>query len=149
MGFTYTVAIFGGAFASGREIIQFFGRHGAWGLWGGIWSLILFSYFGLISMELARRWNIYDYRGFVTKLYEGFMPVKWATGSQYVFEAAYLVLCILVLGVITASGGSLLRDELGIPYLGATAIMSMVIFLVVVYGAGVIRGYTKFEGSSR
>ena len=141
VGFTYTVAIFGGAFASGREIIQFFGRHGAWGLWGGIWSLMLFAYFGLIGMELARRWKIYDYRGFVTKLYEGFMPAKWATRSQYVFEIAYLLLCILVLGVITASGGSLLGDELGIPYLAATAIMSIIIFLVVVYGAGVIRAF--------
>ena len=141
VGFTYTVTIFGGAFASGREIMQFFGSYGTWGLWGGIWALILFAYFGLIGMELGRRWKTYEYKGFVTKLYESFMPHKWASGSQYVFEIAYLFLCVLVLGIIIATGGSLFEDELGIPYLGATAIMAIIILLVVMYGAGIIRAF--------
>ncbi|MBA7642635.1 hypothetical protein ES703_50335 [subsurface metagenome] len=141
VGFTYTVTIFGGAFASGREIMQFFGSYGTWGLWGAIWALILFAYFGLIGLELGRRWKTYDYKSFVTKLYESFMPHKWASRSQYVFEIAYLFICILVLGIIIATGGSLVEDELGIPYLAATAIMAIIILLVVMYGAKIIRAF--------
>lgn len=141
VGFTYTVTIFGGAFASGREIMVFFGGFGTWGFWGAIWGLILFVYFGLIGLELARRWNIFEYRGYVTKLYEGFMPRKWALKAQYIFEIAYLFLCLLVLGIIISVGGSLFVKELGIPYLLGTAIMAIIILLVVMYGAGVIRGF--------
>jgi uncharacterized membrane protein YkvI len=141
VGFTYTVTIFGGAFASGREIMQFFGRFGSWGLWGAIWCLVLFAYFGLVGLELARRWGTFEYRGFVRKLFGGFLPGNVASGAGYVFEIAYLFLCILVLGIIIATGGSLFESEFGIPYLGATAIMGIIILLVVVYGAEVVRAF--------
>ena len=42
VGFTYTVTIFGGAFASGREIMQFFGGSaaGVSGVRSGVWSCL-------------------------------------------------------------------------------------------------------------
>lgn len=141
VGFTYTVTIFGGAFASGREIMQFYGRFGTWGLWGGIWGLILFAYFGLLALALGIRWKTFDYRSFMVKLYESFLPQKASSIGAYIFEVAYLFLCILVLGIIIATGGSLFVSEFGIPYAGATAIMGIIILLVVMYGATVIRAF--------
>ncbi len=141
VGFTYTVTIFGGAFASGREIMQFFGRFGSWGTWGAVWCLVLFAYFGLVGLALARRWGTFEYKGFLRNLYRGFLPRAAAGISEYVFEIAYLFLCILVIGIIIATGGSLFQSEFGIPYLAATAVMALIILLVVVYGANVIRAF--------
>jgi len=141
VGFTYTVTIFGGAFASGREIMQFFGRFGSWGLWGAVWCLVLFAYFGLIGLVLARRWGTFEYKGFLRNLYASFLPRTAAGISEYIFEIAYLFICLLVLGIIIATGGSLFESEFGVPYLAATAIMALIILVVVVYGANVIRAF--------
>ncbi len=141
IAFSYTVAIFGGAFASGREIMQFYGRFGSMGFWG-IWvSLALFAYFGLIGLDLARRWKCFDYKTYVVKLYEQFLPKPAASLGFWVFEIAYLFLCILILGIITATGASLIVEEWGIPYALAIFIMAGVIFLVVGFGAEVIRAF--------
>jgi len=89
IGFSYIVAIFGGAFASGREIMQFFGQFGSPGFWGIILALVLFTYFAVVSLITACNWKTFDYKSYVTRLYREFMPEKVATRVYWAFEVSY------------------------------------------------------------
>jgi len=138
IGFSFTVAIFGGAFASGREIMQFFGQFGSLGFWGVILALALFAYFAIIGLITTCQWKTFDYKSYALRLYREFMPEKVATKAYWVFEVSYLFLCILILGIITATLASMFVAELAMPYGLAITIVAAIILVVVTFGADII-----------
>lgn len=141
IGFSFTVAIFGGAFASGREIMQFFGRFGSLGFWGVILALVLFAYFAIIGLITTCHWKTFDYKSYAIRLYREFMPEKVATKAYWAFEVSYLFLCILILGIITATLAEMFVSEIGIPYGLAITIVAGIILVVVTFGANIIRAF--------
>ena len=141
IAFSYTVAIFGGAFASGREIMQFFGRFGAPGFWGILVALVMFAYFGMVALITTRRWQTFDYKSYVSKLYREFLPEKVASKGYWLFEISYLFLCILILGIITATLAQMFVAEIGMSYGLAITIVAGIILVVVSFGAGIIRAF--------
>ena len=141
IGFTFTVAIFGGAFASGREIMQFFGRFGSLGFWGALLATVLFAYFAIIGLITTCHWKTFDYKSYALRLYREFLPEKVATKAYWLFEVSYLFLCILILGIITATLASMFVAELGIAYGLAITVANAIILLVVVFGADIIRAF--------
>lgn len=141
IAFSYTVAIFGGAFASGRETMQFFGRFGSAGFWGAVVALVLFAYFGMVALVTTRQWQTFNYKSYALKLYKEFMPESVASKAYWAFEVSYLFLCILILGIITATLASMFVSELGIPYGLAITIVAGIILVVVSFGADIIRAF--------
>ena len=141
IAFSYTVAIFGGAFASGREIMQFFGRFGSPGFWGVVVALVMFAYFGMVALITTRRWQTFDYKSYAIRLYREFLPEKVASKGYWLFEISYLFLCILILGIITATLAEMFVSEIGIPYGLAITIVAGIILVVVTFGAGIIRAF--------
>jgi uncharacterized membrane protein YkvI len=141
IGFTYIVSIFGGALASGREIMQFFGQFGSRGFWGIIVALVLFAYFAVVSLITAYRWKTFDYKSYVTRLYREFMSEKVTTKVYWIFEVSYLFLCILILGVITAALAEMFVSEIGISYGLAITIVAGIILVVVTFGADIILAF--------
>jgi len=141
IAFSYAVAIFGGAFASGREIVQFIGRFGAAGVWGAIVAGALFAYFGMVALITTRRWQTFDYKSYVSKLYREFLPEKAASKGYWLFEVTYLLMCMLGLGVITAALAEMFVAEMGIPYGLAITMVAGAILLVVTFGADIIRAF--------
>ena len=141
IGFSYIVAIFGGAFASGREIMQFFGQFGSPGFWGIILALVLFTYFAVVSLITACNWKTFDYKSYVTRLYREFMPEKVATRVYWAFEVSYLFLCILILGIITSVLAEMFVSEIGISYGLAITIVAGIILVVVTFGADIILAF--------
>jgi uncharacterized membrane protein YkvI len=139
IGFSYTVAIFGGAFASGREIMQFFGRFGSFGFWGVLLALALFTYFGVVTLITTCYWKTFDYKSYALRLYGEFMPEKVATKFFWAFEISYLFLCILILGIITATLASMFVEEFGMTYGLAIFIVAAIILFVVTLGGEIIR----------
>ena len=118
-----------------------FVRYGAKGFWGNWVSILLYTYLGIVALDLARRWQAFDYHTFVVKLYEEFLPKPVASLGFWVFEVVYLVLCILILGIITAAGASLATEEWGLSYTASSLIMASAVLLVVGFGAEVIRAF--------
>ena len=141
IAFSYAVAIFGGAFASGREIVQFLGRFGAAGVWGAMVATALFAYFGMVALITTRRWQTFDYKSYTIRLYREFLPEKVASKGFWLFEVSYLFLCVLALGVITAALAEMFVAEMGIPYGLAITIVAGAILLVVNFGASIIRAF--------
>jgi uncharacterized membrane protein YkvI len=126
----------GGGYATGREIVEYFSRHG---LRGGLCGLALvavcFSVLLSISYEFARIYQAYDYRSFFREL----LGKAWVA-----FEVLYLAMFALVVAVVCAASGSLVEDYLHLPsYLG------MVLLLIVVpfafYGREWVTGLLAFK----
>lgn len=95
----------GGAYGTGREMIQYFTQYGmAGGLLGlsvtGVAIAVVFA----LSLEVSRRFQVFDYRRFSRVL----LGRAW-----FLYEIVAIILLLLVIAVITAASGSILADEFG------------------------------------
>ena len=122
----FVAVLIGGGYGTGREIVEFFSRHG---LLGGLAGLALsFALFGLIlglTFDAARRWRAYDYRSFFKELIG---PAWW------LFEVLYLLLTLLVLGVLSAAAGEILLTEYGVNINLTLPAVMLIIALIVFWG---------------
>lgn len=59
--------LIGGGFATGREIVEYGAKFGALGWLGGIGIFIGFTVMAILSFELTRMFQAYDYRSLLKK----------------------------------------------------------------------------------
>jgi len=122
--------LIGGGYGTGREVVEFFSRHGLVGGFLGI--CVATAGFALIfglSFDLARRSGNYEYAAFFRTLIGRF----WWT-----FEVLYIALALLVLSVLGAAAGDILKAEFGIPTLAAVSLTLGLIMLVVLFGRAML-----------
>lgn len=126
-GLIFQSVVIAGGYGSGREIVEFFLTIGPRaGLFAILIATLVWSVVCAVSFEFARLTGSRDYRSFFNHLLG---PV----GST-VYEVAYLGFMAIVLAVIAALAGSLLRDTFGMPYLLGVSLMVAVIGLLVFFG---------------
>jgi len=115
--------VMGGGYGTGREVVEFFTRHGLLGgLLGTAAAACVFALVLACTYEFARVFQVYDYRSFFKKLIGPF----WVC-----FEALYLLLFLLVLGVVGSAAGSILEQEFAISsHLGMAGVLGLVVLLV-------------------
>lgn len=136
-GFVFQSVVIAGGYGTGRELIEFFLQYGPVGGMLGmflvttvVWAIVLAA-----SYEFARVFKQYEYRGFFKKLLGPF----WV-----VFEICYILLLFLVLAVVGAAAGAILRDTFGIPYLVGVAGMLVGIGLLAYLGSEAIEIYMSW-----
>ncbi|HHY93214.1 MAG TPA: hypothetical protein GX511_07710, partial [Firmicutes bacterium] len=136
-GFVFQSVVIAGGYGTGRELIEFFLQYGPVGGMLGmflvttvVWAIVLAA-----SYEFARVFKQYEYRGFFKKLLGPF----WV-----VFEVCYILLLFLVLAVVGAAAGAILRDTFGIPYLVGVAGMLVGIGLLAYLGSEAIEIYMSW-----
>ncbi len=122
-GFIFQSAIIAGAYGSGRELAEFFLGHGpVGGLLGMAVTTITFSIVLVVSFEFARRFKLYDYRSFSRALLGRGWPI---------YEILYWLLMILVISIIGAAAGDIVRDTFGMPpFVGIVGVMISIALLV-------------------
>lgn len=89
-------------------------------------TFVIWAALFALSFEFARAFKAYDYRTFFEKLIGPF----WL-----VYEIAFIVLLCIIMGVVGAASGSILRDYFGLPPMVGSGI-----FLVAV-------GFLTYSGS--
>lgn len=106
-GIVFQSVLIGGAYATGREIVEYGAKFGA----SGIWSIAAigfgFSLVAVIAYEFARVWRLYDYRRFVRRLIGPFWPL---------FDIVYVVMVFVTIAVVSAASGRVVEDVLGLSY---------------------------------
>jgi uncharacterized membrane protein YkvI len=118
-GFIAQSVLIAGGYGTGRELVEYFVQYGpTGGLMGMGLTTVLWAALFALSFEFARVFKAYDYRTFFEKL----IGKGWV-----VYEICFIVLLFLIMGVVGAASGSILRDTLGIP-----PIVGSGIFLVFV-----------------
>jgi len=122
-GFLFQSVVIAGGYGTGRELVEFFLTQGPLGgaLALGVTTLI-FSAVSMATYELARMWHAFDYRHFFQHL----LGRGW-----WLFEVCYIGLLLLVLAVVAAASGEIMRDTFGLNYwIGVVAVMASVGALV-------------------
>ena len=106
VGVYLSISIAGG-YGTGREVVEFYTRHGAYsGLYGLIVTAVGIAVLTALTFEFARQVRAYDYRTFFKALIGPF----WI-----VFEILYFCLLLLVLGVVGSAAGAMIAEHTVIP----------------------------------
>jgi len=130
-GFVFQSVVIGGGYATGRELVEFFFASGPWGgLLGLLVSGLVFGLVLALGFEFARVTKSYDYRHFCRAL----LGRGWV-----VFEFAFIALMLLILSVIASAAGELAASSFGVPAVGGTCALMLMIALLTFYGSAVIK----------
>lgn len=125
---------FGGGFASGAQIYQYFINYGIWCLILPVLTQGLYSLFFWYGMRYAYKHKKYDYRSFSDSIYGKTRPVM-----SNLYEICYLIMICTASAAAFATGGSTINSLLGIPYWLCTLIVGLFIFFVALFGTNVVR----------
>jgi len=132
-GFVFEAAVIAGGYATGRELVEFFLPAGPWGgLLGMLVSMLFWSAVLMISFELARRFQSFDYRSFF----------KMLLGPGWIlFEIAYLLLMVIILAVMGAAAGEIVHSLFGLPKLLGSLGMIALTGLLLFYSSATIERF--------
>lgn len=137
-GFVFQSVVIAGGYGTGRELVEFFltlgpaGGLAAMAVSTAVWSIVC-----AVSFEFARTFRRYDYRGFFKEL----LGRGWL-----LFEVCYVALLAVILAVIAAAAGSVLRETFGLPYaLGVVGIVVAVGTLVFAGSRAIERALTAWS----
>lgn len=121
-GFVFQSIVIGGGYGTGAEITAFFAGKGmAGGLLAMLVTTVTWSVLCGLTFEFVRVFRCYDYHTLMRQLLGRY-------GALY--ELCYLIMLLMVLGVINATAGTMLRDLLGLPvWFGSTLLSAAVFFL--------------------
>lgn len=122
-GFVFQSVVIAGGYGTGRELAEFFLPYGPLGglLAMLLVSTVIWSAVCAASFAFAHTYRSYDYRSFFKHL----LGRGW-----FLFELLYVAQLLLVLAVIAAAAGQILRETFALPYaVGVVGIMLAVGFL--------------------
>lgn len=126
-GLVIQAVLVGGGYSTGRELVEFFLVSGpATALAGMIATAVVFSLGAMLSFELARRYEAFDYRSFCRV----YMGRAWV-----LFEWGYIAILVLVLSVISAAAGQLLAGMTGTPEFLDSVLFTGGVGLIVFFGS--------------
>jgi len=132
-GFVFQAAVIAGGYATGRELVEFFLPAGPWGgLLGMAVSMLVWSVVLMLSFELARLAQAYDYRSFFKVL----LGRGW-----FLFEIGYFALMIIILAVMGAAAGEIAHSLFGLPKLAGSLGMIAATGLMLVYSSAAIEKF--------
>lgn len=125
---TYIGTVVGAGFASGQEVLQFFGCFGAWGLPAVLLASVLFILFGNQIMQLGWRLTATSHR-----------EVVYYAGGKWVGRAVDGVITFFLLGVVVvmaAGGGAVFAEHFGLPSWWGSLLMTAAAAITVLAGIG-------------
>ena len=125
---------FGGGFASGAQIYQYFINYGIWCLILPALTQGLYALFFWYGMRFSYKHKTYDYRSFSNALYSKTRPVM-----SNLYEICYLIMIGTASAAAFATGGSTIQTLSGMPYWLCTVIIAAFIFLVALFGTSIVR----------
>lgn len=123
---TYIGTVVGAGFASGQEVLQFFGLFGFNGIWGLVLATVLFAAFGWIIMDLGMRLNARSH-----------LEVIYFTGGKWLGRIIDYVITFFLFGALTAmvaGAGAIFAEQFHWPALLGSTIMVVLTLVTVMLG---------------
>lgn len=125
---TYIGTVVGAGFASGQEVLQFFGYFSLNGVWAIILTTILFVFFGWVILDLGMRLQATSH-----------LPVIRYAGGRWAGTAVDFVITFFLFGALTAmaaGAGAIFAEQFGLPAIVGNALMVIASVLTVMMGLG-------------
>lgn len=120
----------GGGYGTGREVVEYFTSHGTvGGLFGMLTTTVAIAIVFTVSLEISRRFRVYDYRNFFKVL----LGPAW-----FLYEILGVVMFMLVIAVIGAAAGAILQQETGLPAMTGVVLMLVAVTLLVFFGRNLV-----------
>ncbi len=122
---TYIGTVVGAGFASGQEVLQFFGLLGPRGLPAAILAALGFAFFGYVIMEVGREVKA-----------ESHLPVLRYTTGRFapVFDLIITFFLFGALSAMIAGAGSVLNQEYGAPWAVGAGLLALITVVTVLFG---------------
>ncbi len=122
--FVFQSVVIGGGYGTGAEINQYFLSRGlAGGLVAMIVTTVIWAAVCVVTFEFASVFKTYDYKRMMDKL---------LGKAGFLYEICYIVLLLIVLGVVTATAGSMVTALTGsTPWIGIAILSVGIVFLVL------------------
>lgn len=124
-GIVFQSVLIGGAYATGREIVEYGARFGAAGIWAIAAIAAGFTVLSAVCYEYARVSRQFEYRGLVRSLVGPLWPL---------FDLLYVSMVVVVIAVVSAATGSIAEDVLGVPF--ALGVAGVIALVAVINAAG-------------
>jgi uncharacterized membrane protein YkvI len=125
---TYIGTVAGAGFASGQEVMQFFGYLGINGLWALLLTTVLFILFGYFVLEL----------GFKLRASSHLPVIRYAAGPLIgrFIDAVVTFFLFGALTIMVAGAGAIIHEQFGLPKLFGNTLLAIVSILTVIIGIG-------------
>ena len=134
VAFVWFTTQFGGGFASGNQLRQYFVQFGIWAFVTCIMTQFLGAFFQWYALKYAKKHEVYDYRSFNNSFYGKYAPI-----FSNLYELVYIVTICVAPAAAFATGVSTMESAFGINHWVGTIFVGIFIFAVAVYGTNVVR----------
>jgi len=131
-GVIFQSVLIGGAYATGREIVEYGAKFGAAGLWSVVVIGLGFSLISAVCYEFARITGAFDYRTLVRELVGPAWPL---------FDVLYVAMAVVVIAVVSAATGSVGERVLGMPYWLGVGMVIVLVGLINARGRATIEAF--------
>ena len=138
VAFVWFTTHFGGGFASGRQLLDFYVLYG----WYAVFTPLISV--GIITLVLYCAWTfsvrekLYDYRNWSVAYFKPLGVLEPFFSAA--IEVMYLIILLLATGVAFATGGTLLVQQVpALPYSVAPVGLAVLIFVLTIWGAETVR----------
>lgn len=129
-GLVFQSVLIGGGYGTGAEIARYFASHG---LLGGLLALgaaaAAWAALCAVTFEFARVFRTYDYGSLMRRL---------LGRAGFLYDFCFYAMLLLVLGVVNATAGAMVRDLTGLPGWVGVALLSAGVVLLVLKGTEAI-----------
>lgn len=134
VGFVWFTSQFGGGFASGTQLYQYFINFGILCLVTPMLGQLFQAFFNWYALRFAYENKTANYRDFCDKFYGKFRFV-----FSNLYEVVYFMLILLAPSIAFATGGSTLHELIGLPYIICTLIVGVFIYIIALMDTDKIR----------
>ncbi|MFC2164103.1 hypothetical protein ACFLT2_03790 [Acidobacteriota bacterium] len=134
VAFVWFTTHFGGGFASGRQVVEFFTQYGWYALFMPIFTVAIMAGVYYFSWKFAAEKKLFDYRSWANAY---FQPVQFILANVY--EVLFNLILITATAVAFATGGAVIEEAFGTPYILNTIVIAFAIFFLTIYGADMVR----------
>lgn len=124
-GLVFQSVAIGGAYATGRESVEYAAQYGTLGWMSVLATFIILTVFAFLVFELCRKYRIFDYRSLM----------KLLIGRAYfLYDILYLLLGTTIVGVLISAAGNIMKDTIGVPIWLTSIALVVIVAIVLFYG---------------
>ena len=109
VAFVWFTTQFGGGFASGNQLRQYFVQFGIWAFVTCIMTQFLGAFFQWYALKYAKKHEVYDYRSFNNSFYGKYAPI-----FSNLYELVYIVTICVAPAAAFATGVSTMESAFGV-----------------------------------
>lgn len=137
VAFVWFTTQFGGGFASGNQLRQYFVSFGIWAFITCVMAQAIGAFYQWYALKYAKKHEVYDYKSFNDSFYSVFG--SFGKVFSWLYELVYVVTICVAPAAAFATGVSTMEASFGVNHWVGTVIVGVFIFVVAVYGTNVVR----------